>query len=85
MIKYLVMGIKKLINKGTCFDCGISLIVPSWKWCELHDPQRRKKLSVKKTTTYAYRNFVFRCDKQKALESDVLIYDENMHIIGYQK
>jgi hypothetical protein len=36
------MGIKKLINKGNCFNCGIKLIIPTWKWCELHDPARPK-------------------------------------------
>lgn len=36
------MGIKKLTNKGSCFNCGIKLIIPTWKWCELHDPTRQK-------------------------------------------
>ena len=86
MIKYLVMGIKTYIKRHTCPQCKNGVLLPfSWKTCQLHDPQRRKLTLVKSEVKESlYSQLIFKCDKEKALESEELIYDENMHIIGYK-
>jgi hypothetical protein len=85
MIRYLVMGIKEFIQRATCPKCNNGILLPySWKTCQEHDPQKRKTPSLKKMNSYAYRSYVFQVPREKALESDLLVYDENMHIIGYR-
>lgn len=85
MIKYLVMGIKLFIEKKTCAKCGGGLLLPAWKLCQDCTPiSRRTKPQISKVKPNLYSNLEYHCNKEKALESDMLVYDENMVVIGYR-
>lgn len=81
------MGIKEFIQRATCPKCNNGVLLPySWKTCQLHDPLKRKKLSptISEVKPAMFGAFTFKCDRKKALESEMLVYDENMNIIGYK-
>lgn len=93
MLKYFVMGIKAFIAEKNCKTCGI-LIPSAWKYCKEHGthiPWKKKEKKPKvipkiKTSIInqnLYSHLEFHCNKEKALESEILVYDENMYIIGY--
>lgn len=85
MIKYLVMGIKLFIEKKTCVGCGSGLLIPSWKFCkECSIKRNHLELIVSEVKPTLYNTLTFHCDKKKALDSDMLMYDENMTVIGYR-
>lgn len=90
------MGFKKLIQRGTCFDCGIKLLIPSWKWCEIHTPSRWKRKHLKRK----FRSSSVRVVESKNLltlykvapglkgvdlsDKEILVFDETNTIIGYK-
>jgi hypothetical protein len=68
--------------KKTCATCKGYLAVPMWTYCQKCTPIRWKKAKE----VDPYESVVFKCRKDKALMSTVLIYDEvTLEIIGYRK
>ena len=84
------MGIKTFLAQKRCTTCGV-LIPYAWKKCQTHSTRDLGAIPEKKEIKLAYvdvpnhicEQLHFKCDKQKALQSHVLLYDENMDIIGY--
>lgn len=86
------MGIKTFIERKTCPKCNNGVLLPyAWRTCQKHSkrdlgviPEKKEiKVSYIKMSEYLIEDLHFKCDKQKALQSHVLLYDENMDIIGY--
>ena len=80
------MGIKQFIEQKKCRTCGI-LIPSAWKYCTSHgsfQPYKKLKPNVSTVDSKLYADLTFHCNREKALQSEMLVYDENMHIIGYR-
>jgi hypothetical protein len=82
MLKYFVMGLKMIIEKNTCVKCGTGLLIPAWKLCQKCRPVLKSRASL--VSSNLYGSLSFHCDRNKALESDMLVYDEDMNIVGYR-
>lgn len=92
MLRCLVMGIKKFIAQKRCKTCSI-LIPSAWTYCTKHGtfkPYDKQKFTEeflrKQHLKYVYKNVTFKCDREKALESNMLVFDEiTGNIIGYRE
>ena len=92
MLRYFIMGLKKILQKGYCRECNKKLLVPSWSLCDdcdftsFRNRYLRKQIATEKaklkTINRKYRT-------KKALDENVanasiLLLDENGQIIGYK-
>lgn len=88
------MGIKTFLTQKRCVIC-LTPIPYAWKRCQKHSPRafgiipsnrevkKEIKLAYTEISAHLCEDLHFKCDKKKALASHVLLYDENMDIIGY--
>ena len=78
------MGIKKIVFKGTCRDCGKVLPIPQWTVCDdcneksFRNTQLRKQIRLQQATLRAERHQREMQEKKRAInwKARILLYDE---------
>lgn len=78
------MGLKKLLSKGTCKECGKKLPIPQWTLCDdcdfksFRNTHLRKQIRLEKANFEAERHIRKMQEKKRAIKWDarILLYDE---------
>lgn len=86
------MGIKEIFKSDKCISCGEKLEVFAWtkcRKCDVISKRYKERLKIeffkKQQIKKAFNDVVFKCDKEKAIESDLLVFDDiTNEIIGYR-
>jgi predicted metal-dependent phosphoesterase TrpH len=73
MIKYLVMGFKKLITKSRCKLCKKVLPVPMWEICDNCNPKSFRNIHLRKQVRLEKARLQ-QIQSEKALKKDPTIY-----------
>jgi hypothetical protein len=89
MIKYLIMGIKKVFTKHYCEDCNVRLSVVAWKRCPDCDFKKYKYRQPTKfqkpikPQTLSLHNYSTEI-KGEILEKASILVTDGYRIIGYK-
>jgi hypothetical protein len=60
-------------NWGKCDDCGTTVIVPSWKFCDACEPAYKKKLARKLLEERNYAMWTHRIHRVLAMVEDEFV------------